>query len=225
MIRIVVICICMILLTGPGCAPAFSQGAKGEAGAFILFVVRHGEAYRNLPSHAHMPRERQDALTQAGVEQARKVGRYLRDKGIVAVVASPTGRTRQTARIVSLEIGLGGVYSEDPAFRSMKKGRTPEGKPVSWSWRSLQWEAGRDPRPQGGESLQDATSRAVLGVNTLMDKYPGKAVAVVTHSDICAGLAGRAKNTPYHQRYAEHKPGLGSVIEIEIDPPGLWKLK
>lgn len=225
MIRIGFIYICLTLSTGPGCAPVLAQGAGGEAGGLTLFVVRHGEAYQNLPSHAHIPGERQDALTPAGMGQAKKTGRHLRDKGIVVVVASPTGRTRQTARIISEEIGLGGAYREAPAFRSMKKGRTPEGKPVAWSWRTLQWEAGRDPRPQGGESLQDATTRAVLGVDALMAKYPGKAVVIVTHSDICAGLAGQGRDIPYHRRYAEYQVDLGSAIEIEIDHRGIWKMK
>lgn len=225
MIRIVISSICLVVVIAAGCAPFFAQGTTPQPGSLTIFVVRHAEAYQNFPSHSHIPGKRQDALTPHGIQQAQEVGRYLRDRSVVAVIASPTGRTRQTARIVSEEIGLAGVYSEDAAFQSMKKGRTPDGKPVAWTWRRMQWEAGNDPRPQGGESLQDATTRAVQGVHTLMDKYPGKALVIVTHSDICAGLAGHAKNTPFHERYDAHPVDLGKAIEIEIAPTGTWKLK
>ena len=107
----------------------------------------------------------------------------------------------------------------------MKKGTTQDGEPVTWSWRKAQWHAGHDPRPKEGESLQDATDRAVQGVETLIREYSGKSVVIVTHSDICAGLAGHAKNTLFHQRYQKHGVGLGSVIEINIGPQGTWKLK
>ena len=216
-------CICLVFIISAACASV--PGQKGEPSALTVFVVRHAEAYQNLPSPAPIPREQQDRLTPAGINQAKEVGEYLKDKKIAAVVASPTGRTRETARIVSEKVGLGGVFFESPAFKSMKKGKTADGMPVTWSWRESQWKAGYDPRPMGGESLQDATARAVLGVNTPGDRDPGKTVVIVTHSDICAGLAGHGKNTPFNERYKRHEFGLGSVIEIQITPQGTWELK
>lgn len=213
-----------VLITA-GCAPVSGPQTRGGPDVFTLFVVRHAEAYQNLPFDSDMPREKQDSLTPDGVAEAKKAGEYLKDRHIASVVASPTGRTRQTARIISEGVGLGGVLYENPAFKSMEKGKTPDGKTVTWSWREEQWKAGYDPRPQGGESLQDATARAVRGVETLVKKHPGKAVVVVTHSDICAGLAGHAKSTPYHERYEKHGVDLGGAIEIKIEPQGVWKLR
>ena len=218
-------CICLVFLISAGCAPVTTQEPTGKPSVQTFFIVRHAEAYKNLFFHSHMPKEKQDSLTPSGLKQAKKGGEYLKDKNIIAVVASPTGRTRQTARLISEEVGLNGVFSENLAFKSMRKGKTPDGKPVTWSWRKAQWKAGHDPRPQGGESLQDATDRAVRGVEALIKKYPAKSVVIVTHSDICASLAGHAKNTPLHQRYKKHGVGLGSVIEISFGPQGTWKLK
>jgi len=172
-----------------------------------------------------MPKEQLDALTPKGRQQARKTGEYLKGRNIGAVIASPFGRTRQTARIIALEVGLKGVFLEDPHFRSMKKGKSPNGAPVTWDWQEAQWNAGRDPRPSEGESLQDATDRAAKGVEALLLKYPGKNIVIVTHSDICAGLAGHAAGTPFPQRYKRHGPGPGAVVEIQIEPQGKWKLK
>lgn len=223
--RIFVFCICLVFLVSSGCAPAPPQKTTAEPGVLTLFIVRHAEAYQNLLFHSHMPKEKQDSLTPDGLKQARRVGEYLKEKNIAAVVASPTGRTRQTARIISEEVGLKGIYFESPAFKSMKKGKTSDGKPVTWSWRRMQWKTGYDPRPQGGESLKDATDRAVRGVESLMKKYPGKVVVIVTHSDICAGLAGHAKNTPFNERYEKHRVDLGSAMEIKIGPQGIWRMK
>jgi broad specificity phosphatase PhoE len=217
--------ICLLLLVSVECAPGISHKQSAEFGGTRLFVVRHAEAYKNLPLHSLMSQEKQDSLTPYGLEQAKKAGRYLKGRDIVVIFASPTGRTLQTARIIAQEIGLKGIFSENPAFKSMKKGKTPEGKPVSWSWRKRQWKAGHDPRPQEGESLQDAVNRAVQAVEALIRQYPERGVVIVTHSDICAGLAGHAGNTPFHQRYGKHGVGLAAVIEIIIGPQGAWKLR
>lgn len=216
--------ICLLLLMSTGCASVTSPKKRVESGETRLFVVRHAEAYKNLPLHSLMSKEKQDSLTPEGLKQAQKAGKYLKNGNIAVVAASPTGRTRQTARIIAEEVGLNGIFSENPAFKSMKKGKTSDGKPVNWSWRKNQWKAGQDPRPQGGESLEDAIIRAVQGVEVLIMKYPRKGVVIVTHSDICAGLAGQAENTPFPQRYEKHGVGLGSIIEIIIGRQGTWRL-
>ena len=223
--RYPIFCICLALLITTGCASFTSPETKSDPYETRVFVVRHAEAYKNLPFHSHMSKEKQDSLTPDGLKQAGKAGRYLKDREIVAVVASPIGRTRETARIIAQEVGLNGVFSEDLAFKSMKKGKTPGGEKVTWSWRKRQWKAGYDPRPQGGESLEDAIDRAVRGVEVLVKEYPGKGVVIVTHSDICAGLAGQAENTPYAQRYEKHGVGLAAVVEITVGPNGIWELR
>jgi broad specificity phosphatase PhoE len=214
--------ICLLILVGMGYAPVLAgEKSKGSNGTRV-FIVRHAEAYKNLPVTAHMSREKRDSLTPEGFKQAKKTGKYLKNRDVAVVVASPTGRTRQTARIIAQEIGLKGVFSENTAFRSTEQGATPDGNPTSWSWRKGQWNAGQDPRPQRGESLQDAVNRAVQAVAALIRQYPERGVVIVTHSDICAGIAGDAVNTPFHQRYQKHGFDLGSVSEFVVYRNGDW---
>jgi broad specificity phosphatase PhoE len=225
--RLSTYCVCFVLFVCVGAQSGPSaQGAAQSAEPIYptVFVVRHAEAYKNVSHPPGMPKGKLDSLTPRGIEQARNTGAYLKDKNIFVVVASPTGRTRETARIIAEEIGLKGSFSEDRAFASMKKGVTSEGKPATWSWRKRQWREGHDPRPKGGESLADATKRAVQTLKTLIKKYPGKGIVIITHSDICAGLAGHAGDTPYPRRYEKHKTSLGSVIEIAVSPDGTWVL-
>jgi probable phosphoglycerate mutase len=193
-------------------------------GALRLLVVRHGEAYSNVPHPADMPRERLDSLTTKGIAQATAAGAFLKKHPVVAVVVSPTGRTRQTGAIIAEQIGLPRVTAEEAAFAGMKEGRTPEGQVASWSWRLAQWKAGRDARPVGGESLEDAATRALRAVERLAAQHPGKAIVVVTHSDVCAALIGHATGTPMAQRPDKHTVPTASVSEIIVSPDGAWKL-
>ncbi len=214
-----------LLLGGCGTEATPERGSPAVKGNVILriYVVRHGEAYRNVPHPADTPDEKLDSLTPKGLQQAASVGNFLRDKEVVAVIASPTGRTRQTADAIGEALGLARHYSQDKSFASLREGKTPDGKPVSWSWRQEQWKAGRDPRPAGGESLEDGTARAVNAIHQLTHRYPGDAIAIVSHGEICAALLGQAENTPISERYQLHDVPTGSVSEIVITDAG-WHL-
>jgi len=160
-----------------------------------------------------------------GLEQAAEAGRILKGKAVVAVIASPTGRTRQTAEAITEALGLHEGYVQDAAFASLKTGTTPDGQPVSWEWRQEQWKAGHDPRPAGGESLTDGALRATNAIAQLAGKYRGGSVVIVTHGEICAALLGQAEGTPMCERYELHDVPTGSVSEIVITDAGWYLLK
>ena len=220
-----VLCVIGLLLGGCGTKVAPEPPSPAVEGNVVLriYIVRHGEAYRNIPHPADTPEEKLDSLTPKGLQQAAAAGSFLKDKGVVAVIASPTGRTQQTADAVGQAIGLTRHYLEDKAFAPLREGTTPEGQPVSWPWRQEQWKAGHDPRPAGGESLEDGTARAVSAIGQLAHKYPGDTIAIVTHGEICATLLGQAEKTPICERYQLHDVPTGSVSEIVITDEG-WQL-
>lgn len=207
------------LLLG-GCGPRVIHDRKNLVikGNIILrvYIVRHAEAYKNVPHLPGTPKEKLDSLTPKGHMQAASIGNFIKGKGVVAVVTSPTGRTRETADAIGKALGLDKRYFQDKVFASLRKGKRPNGKPVSWSWRRKQWKASHDPRPEGGESLADGAARATGAINQLAKKYPGKAVAIVSHGDICAALLGEADNTPIFKRHELHDVSIGSVSEIII---------
>lgn len=221
-----ILCLVGLLLTGCSSKSTHQQVTPGVKGNVLLrvYIVRHGEAYKNVPHPSDTPREKLDSLTPKGLRQAAAAGKYLEDKAVVAVVASPTGRTRQTADAIGEAIGLKEHYSQDKSFASITGGKTPDGQPVTWSWRQKQWAAGRDLRPEGGESLTDGVTRAIDAINGLSKKYPGRAVVIVSHGDICAGLVGQADNTPITERYEKNAVPTGSVSEIVITDIGWYLL-
>ena len=215
------------LLAGCHMRAAYEPKNRAVEGEVLLriYIVRHGQAYRNVPHPGDTPEQKLDSLTPKGLAQAATAGKFLKAKGVVAVIASPTGRTRQTAEAITEALGLQEGYSQDAAFASLKAGKTPDGEPVSWAWRQEQWKAGYDPRPAGGESLADGTTRAVNAIAQLAKRYPGGTVAIVTHGEICAALLGRAEDTPMCERYELHDVPTGSVSEIVITNVGWYLLK
>lgn len=206
------------------CGVARPGVAEGQPQPTALLVVRHGEAYSNLPTPPSMSREQLDSLTPKGVTEAAAAGTLAKQYLVAAVVTSPTGRTRQTAAIIAEEVGFAEGVAEDAAFASVKMGTMPDGKTTTWEWRFAEWQAGRDPQPVGGESLADAAGRAVRAVQALVARHAGKAVVVVTHSDIVAALIGQEVGTPIEQRYAKHTVPTGAVREITVGADGVWKL-
>jgi broad specificity phosphatase PhoE len=224
--NVIFLAVCLLL---GGCGQKVIHDRKNLVieGNVILrvHIVRHAEAYKNVPHLPSTPKEKLDSLTPKGLMQAASIGKFLRDKGVVVVITSPTGRTRQTADAIGKALGLDKRYFEDKAFASLRKGKTPNGKPVSWSWRKKQWKAGHDPRPEGGESLADGAARAIGAINQLAKQYPGEAVTIVSHGDICAALLGQAESTSISKRHELHDVATGSVSEIIITDSGWYLLR
>lgn len=67
-------------------------------------MIRHGQTYWNLSKR--LQGQKNSALTTQGKEQTKTIASYFRNQKIHKIYASSLGRTRQTARIVALHIGL-----------------------------------------------------------------------------------------------------------------------
>ncbi|MEV5963113.1 histidine phosphatase family protein [Kribbella sp. NPDC051952] len=73
-----------------------------------IYLVRHGEPDgRQIDAEGWRGAVRDLAsLTEAGIEQAKGVGRELRNAGAVRIVASPMTRALQTASLIAAETQL-----------------------------------------------------------------------------------------------------------------------
>ena len=188
-----------------------------------VYLVRHAESKKNVVHLPWTPEEELDTLTDEGRRQAVAIGDFLNDKGIVAILSSPAGRTRETAKAIGQVTGLKAGYEVDPAFASLRGGTSEDGNQVTWAWREKQWALGQDPRPEGGESLADGESRAKAAVKKLAEKFPEKSVVIVSHGDICAALLGYAANTQMPKRYVTHNVSTGSISEFLMTDKG-WHI-
>ena len=74
-----------------------------------LILVRHAEAYRNLPGRQSVPDSMLDTLTPRGIKQADAVGKALKESGVqvATVLTAPTGRAGQTAALLIKALGAG----------------------------------------------------------------------------------------------------------------------
>ncbi len=104
-------------------------------------------------------------LTRQGIAQAKSLGQALKGQGIERIVASPLGRSQQTAALIAEEIGFPAIEIEtDSVLREITLGvwngltraefkeRYPE------DWRAREADKWHVP-PPGGESYADLRAR------------------------------------------------------------------
>ena len=95
-----------LLLTAVG-AFGCQSSAPGARADRDLFIVRHAQAWSNLPVAERGGRDDDqcDALTPLGVAQAEATAAQLLGNGVTTVFHSPRGRTRETAAIIATRCG------------------------------------------------------------------------------------------------------------------------
>jgi probable phosphoglycerate mutase len=151
-----------------------------------LLILRHGESRSNADRKAvALPEAEGDQLTHRGREQAESAARWLADRPIDRLVASPMRRAQQTAEPVSASIGLkvetwDGIH-ELRESREYLELPPEEQKLRRWSvWMA---EHGDDPdwAPEGGESFNTVLGR-VLAFKRRLEKLPDdETVLAVSH--------------------------------------------
>lgn len=192
------------------CLTAFQ--AVAEQPPLTVYLVRHGEAFSNLPAEQQPEGKDLDVLTEKGKQQATTTGNALRGQEIARVFASPTGRTRETADLILNQLEVGGEVVAHEAFRPMDAGVPP----TPWSWREEHWARGEDPVPIDGESLGQSLERTIKALKEIAEERGGQSIAVVTHSDIWAGLVAKSRGTSLTDAYKRHKPKFAEVVQLKV---------
>jgi probable phosphoglycerate mutase len=181
-----------------------------------VYLVRHGQAYSNLDPEPDLPPDQLDRITELGRTQADAAGAALRGRGVVEVLSSPAGRARETAERIASALGVRPPRIER-ALRPLDLGRGPDGVPLDWDARIADWEAGRDPSPPGGESMEELGARVDRFVSALGQEPDrrGGTVVLVAHSEVLGAYLGRLRGTPPAKRYP---PGFanGSLTVVDL---------
>jgi len=171
----------------------------------VFHLIRHG-------SHAELGAVlsgRSDiGLNASGRAQAAALALRLREEPIRAIVASPRRRAIETAEAIA----AGHPVRIDDAFDEIDFGR--------WTGRRFAelaadpgWTRWNEARalalPPEGESMADATARAVARIEALAEQEEGL-VAIVTHCDIIRGVIA-------------HYLGLSldRLLAFDIDPASI----
>ncbi|MEY2545879.1 MAG: hypothetical protein QOG48_996 [Verrucomicrobiota bacterium] len=147
-----------------------------------VFMVRHGATV--LSAEDRFAGATDVDLSDEGREQTRRLGERLRSEKIVAVYASPLGRTVETATILAEPHKLE-VQTRD-GLREISHGRweqlTRREVEKKFPEEAAEWE--KDPytfAPLGGESGLAVTARALPVLIDIVRENSGKTLLVVSH--------------------------------------------
>jgi broad specificity phosphatase PhoE len=189
--------------------------------AALIHLVRHAEVdnpehlvYSDLPGFG---------LSERGLEQARRVGRYLGARPVVAIWSSPLERSSRAAEEIAGRTGV--PVKVDPGLTEWR---------VTSRWRGHSWSELPDAFPGeleaylehpetltfAEESLNDLADRMAATARRLDTDHPHGDVVIVSHQDpIQAGrlrLIGSSL-TGLH----DEKPGHGAVVTLR--PGEVWR--
>jgi broad specificity phosphatase PhoE len=215
---------CGLLATGPARADdALDRLPDTPAGGVRVYLVRHAQALSNLDPAPDLPPERLDHLTELGTRQADAVGRALAGRRVSRVYSSPALRARETAEAIARALAIEAPRLE-PRLAPMALGRAADGRSLTWRERTVEWEAGRDPSPADGESIERVGDRVGELVHALARSRRGTSVVLVAHGEVLAAYLGHVRGLPPASRYP---PGLenASITVVDVAATGALALR
>jgi len=184
-----------------------------------IFLVRHGEVVnkKNI-QYGYLP----VPLSQKGKKEAKKVGLFLKKKGVAAIFASPMKRTQQTAKIISRVVANGKINVQieknlrESGLGHFLEGLTPE--QVRQKYPKIIRAYYRQPaKLKTGETLAKMADRMLKAIQKGIKKYPGQNLVFVSHRDpILAALLKISKRSFNDLHQVKHYCGTGSVLEIDL---------
>jgi broad specificity phosphatase PhoE len=147
-----------------------------------IFLVRHGATV--LTAEDRFAGATEVELSDEGREQVRRLAVRLSGEKIVAVYASPMGRTVETAQILAEPHGLE-IQTRD-GLREISHGRweqmTRKEVEAAFPEEADAWD--KDPytfAPVGGESGLAVTARALPVLMDIVREHKGEDVLIVSH--------------------------------------------
>lgn len=154
-----------------------------------FYIFRHGETDLNIAGR-FQGQSCNESLNQTGISQAKQLGKDLDGKKIDIVVTSPLKRALETAEIVADELDVPLVIEPDFIEGNFgviegktKTELTESEKEVFAKWIVLH-DNYLDIFFEKGESKRQIMNRAVDGLRRLGKRFPGKSIAISTHSAV-----------------------------------------
>lgn len=148
-----------------------------------LLLIRH--ATTNAVGKTLSGRSAGVQLNDAGIEQARNLTERIKHLPIAAVYSSPMERAVATAEPIAQSLGLGVQVMQD--FQELDFG--------NWTNKTFEDLASEHSfqrfntfrscaRVPGGETMLEAQTRFVSGVEKLQQRHPGQTLAIISHADL-----------------------------------------
>ncbi|MGH9768393.1 MAG: alpha-ribazole phosphatase [Blastocatellia bacterium] len=186
-----------------------------------LYLIRHGEI--EPAAMGKLIGQTDVALSERGVEQARRLAEKLSSVRLDAVYSSDLRRASRTAEIIAEHNQLSAQPSE--VWREINMGM--------WEGRTLS--ALNDEEPEqvaslfndpasfeypGGESFADFTTRIQGALDQLLLTHPNGEIALVVHGGVCRAIIGGLLEMPMRNwlRLAQDYGCLNVITWYELQP-------
>ena len=145
----------------------------------MLYIVRHGQTDWNIlkkrQGHTNIP------LNETGIKEASKLKEELKDIKFDYVISSPLDRALETAKIIS---GKNPIIDERLIERNNGKLEGLTGDEIN----RLQEQDNYSDELYEVETICDLQKRAEDFLKDILDKYPHKAILIVTHVGIIINM-------------------------------------
>jgi probable phosphoglycerate mutase len=172
----------------------------------VVFLIRHGNTEYNekqlFRGHLNIP------LNSAGIEQAEKTGKFLKDIKFDHIYSSPLRRAYETAEIIKKYQSSDVEVLKEEGFTDVNfgewEGKSYDEVKLRYPEFFRQWleEPYRLVIP-GGEMLYDAQNRSWKTLKKIISEGSGQVIAIVTHRMITKLLISKI---------------------LDISESGIWKI-
>lgn len=184
------------------------------------FLLRHGETIYQTEKKDFLypwPGVSSPSLTENGEKQIRAVAKELKDRKIDSIYSSDALRTRQTAEIVTKELGLEVHFDE--RLRDVNWGIYQDGPKEKYAQLFSSREEKFSKRPPKGENWNDVKERVSEVLKEIGEKYKNKNILIVSHGDplwLLAGIIkGLGRDELLEKKYKGLFPDVGQLMLTE----------
>lgn len=169
----------------------------------IIYLVRHGETDWNdkLLFQGHSDTE----LNKNGVNQAKRIAKYFKDKKIDIILSSDLKRAYKTAEIIKKEIKFKGKIIKSELLRERNYGSL-EGQSYNLFSRNKKFD---------GEKDRLFLGRLKKIFKTLIKKYAGKDLLVVTHGGVVRAFISFALNLREYKKIRVYNASISEIFYDE----------
>ncbi|MBI3319313.1 MAG: histidine phosphatase family protein [Candidatus Omnitrophica bacterium] len=190
------------------------------------YLIRHAQTTWNsenrIQGHADLP------LSDAGHQQAERVGAYFADRSITALYTSHLARSLQTALAISQTTGVSPTV--EPALSEIHfgawEGLTAEQVNAAYDGAYHRWRTNpSEVTIPGAELLESFRARVRMAVGRILAAHDEGGVVIVSHGGVIASLFADWLLADYDallQRLVVANAGI-SAVDCRTDPPSiLW---
>ncbi len=182
-----------------------------------LFIIRHAETFHNIDPTMDKDAPEYYRITLRGKKQAAALGKLVKDQPIAMIFTSQMTRAKETLKFMEMPPHF--EAADDKAFNFLKRGLMPNGEPATFGDWIKMWENNTDPVLPNSENMEIGTRRFIKRLREETDAF-GKAVVVVSHGDVIAGVIGSAEGYHPWERWEKSQVPVGSLSVLDLEREG-----